>query len=127
MEEEKRKQALMGLIGNNVRKCRMERGMTQEELANKINAAPSTIARIEGGSRMMSILSLQAVAQALNVSYDALLRGSDPDARLENILVKLSHQTADDLAHLEQIIQSILDYGSRNRDEQTADENSPAR
>ena len=51
MEEEKLKQTLMTLIGNNVRQCRMERGLTQEELANMVEVDPSTIARIKGGSQ----------------------------------------------------------------------------
>lgn len=114
MEEEKLKQTLMTLIGNNVRKCRMERGLTQEELANMVTVDPSTIARIEGGNRMMSILNLHAVAEALKVSYDALLRGTDANARLENIMIKLSSQTTDELAYLEQIIQAVIDYGSRS-------------
>lgn len=114
MEEEKLKQTLMTLIGNNVRKCRMERGLTQEELANRVDVDPSTIARIEGGFRMMSIVNLHAVAEALNVSYDALLRGDDKDARIGNIVVKLSGQTTEDLAHLEQVIQAVIDYGSRD-------------
>ena len=63
MEEEKLIQPLMTLIGNNVRQCRMERGLTQEELANMVEVDPSTIARIKGGSQMMSILNLHAVAE----------------------------------------------------------------
>ena len=53
MEEGKLKQTLMTLIGNNVRQCRMERGLTQEELANMVEVDPSTIARIKGGSQMI--------------------------------------------------------------------------
>lgn len=107
------KQELMALIGNNVRRCRTERGMTQEELANRADVTPSTIARIEGGSRMMSILNLHAVASALNVSYDSLLRGCDADARVRNIAVKLSGQTPENLARLERIIQTVIDeYGA---------------
>lgn len=103
---------LQRLIGNNVRRCRMARGMTQEELANQIDADPSTINRIEGGHRMMSILNLRAVAEALEVSYDALLRGVDSDSRISNIKVKLSGQSPDNLAHLERIIQVVIDeYG----------------
>lgn len=57
MEDDDLKQALMSLIGNNVRRCRMERGLTQQELADMVNIDTSTIGRIEGGSRMMSINS----------------------------------------------------------------------
>lgn len=60
-------------------------------------------------------LDLHAVAEALNVSYDALLRGSDVDARIGNIVAKLSGQTTDELAYLEQVIQTVIDYGARDR------------
>ena len=74
-----KKKALMVLIGNNVRQCRVKRGLTQEELANQIDVDTSTIARIEGGTRMMSIIILCAMAEALQVSYDTLLRSNDAD------------------------------------------------
>lgn len=115
MENEELKQALMSLIGNNVRRCRMERGLTQPELAAKANVDLSTIGRIEGGTRMMSILNLHAVAQALNVSYDSLLQGDSIDTRINNIIAQLSDQTPEDLAYIEQIIDSVIQYGSRHR------------
>ena len=109
------KKQLMISIGNNVRKCRMERHLTQEELAALVDVEQSTITRIEGGQRMMSIVMLHAMAGALNVSYDALLRGTDVDTRVSNIAVQLSGQSPENLARLEHIIQAIIDaYGTDN-------------
>ena len=115
MEDDELKQALMSLIGNNVRRCRMERGLTQQELADMANVDTSTIGRIEGGSRMMSILKLHAVAQALSVSYDSLLQGDGVDARIRNITAQLSDQTPEDLAYIERIIDSVVQYGRRHK------------
>lgn len=107
------KKNLRTLIGNNVRRYRMARGMTQEELAARIEVEPSTITRIEGGTRMMSILMLYSIAEALNVSYDALLCDPTVDSHVANITVKLSGQTPDSLKHMERVIQTIIDeYGS---------------
>lgn len=108
-----KKKALMALIGNNVRQCRVKRGLTQEELANQIDVDTSTIARIEGGTRMMSIIILCAMAEALQVSYDTLLRSNDADSTIANIQVKLAGQSPENLAHLERIIQTVIDeYGA---------------
>ena len=108
-----KKKALMVLIGNNVRQCRVKRGLTQEELANQIDVDTSTIARIEGGTRMMSIIILCAMAEALQVSYDTLLRSNDADSTIANIQVKLAGQSPENLAHLERIIQTVIDeYGA---------------
>ena len=107
------KKHLMTLIGNNVRRYRMDRGLTQEELAARVDAEQSTITRSEGGQRMMSILMLYTMAETLNVSYDALLRDANVDPHVANITVKLSGQTPESLKHLERIIQAIIDeYGS---------------
>lgn len=115
MEDDELKQALMSLIGNNVRRYRMERGLTQQELADMVNVDTSTIGRIEGGSRMMSILNLHAVARALSVNYCSLLQGDGVDARIQNITAQLSDQTPEDLAYIEQIIDSVIQYGRRYR------------
>lgn len=88
-------------------------GLTQEELANQIDVDTSTIARIEGGTRMMSIIILCAMAEALQVSYDTLLRSNDVDSTSANIQVKLAGQSPENLAHLERIIQTVIDeYGA---------------
>ena len=115
MEDDDLKQALMSLIGNNVRRYRMERGLTQQELADMVNVDTSTIGRIEGGSRMMSILNLHAVARALSVNYCSLLQGDGVDARIRNITAQLSDQTPEDLAYIEQIIDLVIQYGRRYR------------
>lgn len=107
------KKELMTLIGNNVRQCRLKRGIAQKELANQIDVDPSTITRIEGGTRMMSIPLLRTVAKALQVSYDTLLQPNDTDSSFANIQVKLATQSPENLAHLERIIHTVIDeYGA---------------
>ena len=108
------KKELMKYIGNNVRRYRMERKMTQEELAGKVNRNASAITRIEGGNRMMSIPMLIAVADALDVSTDALLRSTQRPAQMSNISKLLSGQTENSLAHIEKIVQTVIsEYGER--------------
>ena len=107
---------LMKLIGDNVRHYRMERKMTQEELANLIGKNSSAITRIEGGSRMMSVPTLLAVSNALGVSSDALLRDRSACDGQETINYLLSSQTKDSLSKLEKVIQALIQvYGEEGR------------
>ena len=111
-----KKGELMKLIGDNVRHYRMERKMTQEELANLIGKNSSAITRIEGGSRMMSVPTLLAVSNALGVSSDALLRDRSACDGQETINYLLSSQTKDSLSKLEKVIQALIQvYGEEGR------------
>ena len=107
------KTELQKQIGNNVRHYRMEKKLTQDALAALVDINASAITRIEGGQRMMSVMTLKAVADALNVSCDALLNEvGSPSSHRSNIEHMLSKQTDSSLAHLEKIIQAcITEYG----------------
>lgn len=55
-------------IGRMVKKFRIKAGLTQEELAKKINTKQSSIARIENGSAGLPSLSfLEKIAQVFEV------------------------------------------------------------
>ncbi len=67
------KSTLTRIIGNNVRKYRIEAGLTQEELAEMVGIGASFIARIECGQKIMSVPVLYRIAQVLQISSDMLL------------------------------------------------------
>lgn len=114
------KQALMRLIGNNVRRYRIERGLTQEELSHLTDVNISTVTRIEGGMRMMSIPLLRSVAAALQVSSDALLSTEKSNSAMTNIQVKLAGQSPEFLTRLGRIIQVFIDeYGDKGESSTT--------
>lgn len=52
-------------IGENVKALRTDRGLTQKELATKVNVAESMICRIERGGIQPSISLAKALAGAL--------------------------------------------------------------
>lgn len=106
------KDELMQLMGNNVRKYRMERKMTQRQLADLVNYDNSAITRIEGGARSMSVATLRAMAQALHVSCDALVFGDCPDVHINNIISMLQGQSQESLEHIERVVELLLrEYG----------------
>ena len=109
------KKTLMGAIGNHVRCYRLERRLTQAQLAALVDKNNSAITRIESGIRMMSVPLLCELANALNVSCDALVKGPTKSTRIENINLLLRGQSEESLAHLEHIIHSLLEEYGDNR------------
>ena len=53
-------------LGNIISKIREDQGMTQSELANKIDTTQSVIARIESGEQNISTETLSKISKALN-------------------------------------------------------------
>lgn len=59
-------------FGESVRKRREEMGMTQDELANTCYVTKASIARIENGSLMPSLMLALHIADALKTTVDGL-------------------------------------------------------
>ena len=55
-------------IGLNIKKYRKEKGLTQEDLANKIGKSKSTIEKYENGSVLPSIFNVAKIAIVLGIS-----------------------------------------------------------
>ena len=56
------------LLGNRVRELRNEIGISQEELADTAGLDRTYITSVECGKRNISIVNMNKIAQALNVS-----------------------------------------------------------
>ena len=66
-------------ISDALRRLRLERGLTQPQLAARAGVSRSLIARLEAGaSRRAQIGSLQALARALDVPIGRLLGEGTP-------------------------------------------------
>jgi len=61
-------------IGENIRLKRKEKGYSQQELADNMNVAASTVHRIEKGMFNTTILTLKAIAENLEVDIAELLK-----------------------------------------------------
>ena len=59
-------------IGQEIRKLRQQKGMTQEELADRTNLSVRTIQRIENGEVDPRAYTLQTIASALEVEFEIL-------------------------------------------------------
>jgi transcriptional regulator with XRE-family HTH domain len=61
------------LVGSNVRRVRLERGLTQEQLAERSGFTQHYLSGLEQGRRNPTIVSIYEIAQALEVDHLALL------------------------------------------------------
>ena len=63
------------LTGQFISRVRMEKGMTQKELAQKVGVTDKAVSKWETGRGMPDISSLDALCNALDVSVNELLSG----------------------------------------------------
>lgn len=60
------------IVSDRIRKARLMRGYTSEQLSEMVDFAPESLRHIENGSSKPSLRKLYALAEALNVSMDYL-------------------------------------------------------
>lgn len=61
-------------LGNNIRKMRKDKGLSQESLAFSINSARNYIGCIERAEKTVSLRTLFKIAQTLDVNIEDLLK-----------------------------------------------------
>lgn len=66
-------------FGMRIQEVRIQRGMTQEQLAEATNMSRENISRLECGTRTCSFEYLIRIAMVLDVSTDYLLIGKETD------------------------------------------------
>lgn len=70
---------LVKLLGENVRRCRKLKGMTQEQLALEVGMERSYVSDLERGTRNPTVRALGKLADALTVDPSILLARGDAD------------------------------------------------
>ncbi|UPJ18317.1 helix-turn-helix domain-containing protein [Bacillus cereus] len=110
------------LIGENIRFLRKKRGLTQEELAERINLQQAYIGGVERGERNISMLTLQKIANGLEVSPDIILNFGninliDNPQREESlsIITSLIHQkNVDELQFILKFLHDFSEFVENN-------------
>lgn len=83
------------VLGNRLRHLRKEKGLTQEEIAEKADMNAKYYAQVERGQRNATIGSLQKISVALEVSLEDIFRFPhnsklpDTDEELVALVIKL--------------------------------------
>jgi transcriptional regulator with XRE-family HTH domain len=77
------REALVGRFGETLRRLRLERGHSQERFAELCGLHCTYIGSIEGGEKVVTIVTADKLARALGLSLTELfaeLEGEAPDA-----------------------------------------------
>lgn len=87
-----------GVIGERLKKARKERGLTQEQLAEKIDVSIAFLSRIERGNSQINLKRLTQICELLNVTEGDILNGVSNnsnkylDSEFANLLQNCSSQ-----------------------------------
>lgn len=102
------KTSLTKIIGNNVYKYRIESGMTQEELAEKVGIGASFVARIESGQKIMSVPVLYGLAKSLCVGLDMLLSEEVSTSSIEKLAIFMKDCPPDEVEKIGRLLRTSL-------------------
>lgn len=69
------------IIGERIRKSRIEKKLTQENLAEKLNVSVAFISRIERGSTHLNLTRLSEICALLDVDEGTILNGTSIDSK----------------------------------------------
>ena len=107
---------LRHIIGERIRYKRKEKGLTQEQLAEKADMHSTYIGKLERGDKAATIDSLEKVVTALNVPYEELFRLIQPTAQsaenavLWQIVNILNTKSIDDQKKALSLLEFIFDW-----------------
>src|SRR5260221_13078311 len=73
----------LALFGQRLRHIRRSRGLTLAELGERVDRAPSVLSLLENGRREPKLSQIEALASALGVSADELMRREAPSRRAQ--------------------------------------------
>lgn len=63
-------------LGQKIKKLRLDKGLSQLEVANEVGVARSAIAQYERGTKIPNLLTGKAIAEVLGCSLDELAEGA---------------------------------------------------
>lgn len=103
------------LVGKQVLKLRLERGLTQAQLAELLDVATETISRLERGVSIPSLKTLENISHVLNVTLKDIFTFEYPQSKLtaeEKEIVKLitflKHKKAEEIRFGYNVLRSIF-------------------
>ena len=105
-------------IGQGIAKYRKAAGLTQEQLAAKLQVAHETVSRMERGVSMPSVMTLHRIANALGVEvqeFFAAEAGDSEKARaLDNLLTLLKRRPGHEIRMVNELASVALEQLDRH-------------
>lgn len=116
--QKKRLEDLMKVVGNNLTECRLARGYTQSDAAEKLDISIPFLSNMERGKKLMSVPMLLKLADFYGVDANRLLYAEESDKRdrLGSILVLLKKLPDGDIVRMEKHFRIELDAVSRGEE-----------
>ena len=102
------------MVGERIKKLRLSKGMSQKDLAEKVNVTQAHISKIERGEREPAYATLDLLAQILGASLSYLL-GETPHPYAKGQVTDLAALSA--RAENDPIAQSVLNLTELTREE----------
>ncbi len=105
------------MIENRLKQLRKENGLTQKELADKLNISKGSIAMYETGKRSPDNEILSVIADFFDVSTDYLLGRTNIKRYSEEILAFNTTEdlTDDDLKLVRDLIEALKSKNAKNK------------
>lgn len=97
------------MLNENIKRIRKSKGLSQEELAIKLNVVRQTVSKWENGRGVPDISLLEPLAEELHVSVTELLNGE------ERVQEEAVHDTKAHMADID--ITNVIEYVQENRKE----------
>ena len=69
------------IIGRRIKKARIEKKYTQEQLADNLDVSVAYMSRLERGNTTVNLKRLTQIAEALNITPGYLLTGSNTQSK----------------------------------------------
>ena len=75
----------MNVVSDSIKKLRKEKGMTQDELAEKLNVTRQAVSNWETGKTQPDIETLTRLAEIFDVSVERIIYGSERKERIVQV------------------------------------------
>lgn len=95
-------------IGNRIRIAREAAGLTQEQLAERLELSAQFISTIERGVAGASLSTIISLCETLHISSEWLLRGLDATPTTGRIAAKMSPLSEAQLAVVDKLTDDLL-------------------
>lgn len=69
------------IIGERIRKSRIENNLTQENLAEKLNVSVAFVSRIECGTTHLNLTRLSEICSILNIDEGNIINGTSTESK----------------------------------------------
>lgn len=95
-------------IGKRIQMRRKQQGMTQEQLADKMDVSIQMVSNLERGNKAIRIENLIKLSQILNISTDYILTGKETTDDMQTLAEQMANLSQRDRKMMELLMDFCL-------------------